>query len=42
LDGRKKYFTVRVVRQWHRLHRGVVDASSLGTLKVRPDGALST
>ena len=36
---RKKFFTVRVVRQWHRLPRGVVEAPSL-TLKVRLDGAV--
>jgi len=32
---------MRVVRHWHRLPRGVVDAPSLETLKVRLDGALS-
>jgi len=30
------------VRHWHGLPRGVVDASSMETLKVRLDGALST
>ena len=35
LDIRKKSFTVRVVRHWHRLHREVVDAPSLETLRVR-------
>ena len=34
LDMRKKVFTVRAVRHWHRLHR-VVDAASLETPKVR-------
>ena len=33
---------IRVVRQWHRLPREVVDALSLETLKVRLDQALST
>ena len=42
LDIRKKSFTVRVVRHWHRLHREVVDAPSLETLMVRLEGALST
>ena len=38
---RKKFFTVRVVKHWHRLPREVVDAPSLETFKVRLDGALS-
>ena len=42
LDRRKKSFTVRVVRHWHRLPREVVGAPSLETPKVRVDGALST
>ena len=33
---------IRVVRQWHRLPREVVDALSLETLKVRLDQALSS
>jgi len=41
LDIRKKFFTVRVMKHWHRLPRGVVDAPSLETFKVRWDGALS-
>jgi len=32
---------MRVVRPWHRLPREVIDALSLGTFKVRLDGALS-
>ena len=31
---RKKFFTVRVVRHWHRLPRELVDAPSLETLMV--------
>ena len=42
LDTRKKLFMIRVVRQWHRLPREAVDATSLQTLEVRLDGALST
>ncbi|KFQ54144.1 hypothetical protein N334_10075, partial [Pelecanus crispus] len=41
LDIRKKYFTMRVVKHWHRFPREVVEAPSLATFKVRPDGALS-
>ena len=42
MDIGKKYFTVRVVRHWSRLPREVVDAPSLETFWVGPDGALST
>jgi len=42
LDIRKKLFTLRVVRHWHRLPREVVDAPSLETLSVRLDRALRT
>jgi len=38
---RKKFFTIRVVRQWHRLPREAVDAPSLKALRARLDGALS-
>ncbi|KFV96401.1 hypothetical protein N327_13642, partial [Fulmarus glacialis] len=41
LDIRKKFFTMRVVKHWHRLPREVVDAPSLATFKGRLDGALS-
>ncbi|KFW69785.1 hypothetical protein AS28_02469, partial [Pygoscelis adeliae] len=41
LDIRKKLFTLRVVKHWHRLPREVVDAPSLETFKARLDGALS-
>ena len=41
LDVRKKLFTVRVVRPWHRLPRQVGDAPSLETFSIRLDGALS-
>ena len=37
----RKDFTVRVVRQWNRLPKDVVDALSLETLKVRLDRALN-
>jgi len=35
---RKKFFTVRVVRQWHRLPREVMDAPPLETPWVRLEG----
>jgi len=35
-----KLFTVRVMRHWNRLPRGVVDAPSLDTFKVRLNQAL--
>ncbi|KAK4826413.1 hypothetical protein QYF61_008946 [Mycteria americana] len=41
LDIRKKFFTVRVARQWNRLPREVVDAPSLELFKASLDEALS-
>jgi len=38
---RQKFFTVRVMKHWHRLPREMVDAPSLETFKVRFDGKLS-
>jgi len=41
LGIREKFFTLRVVKPWHRLPRVMVDAPSLETFQVRLDGALS-
>jgi len=41
LDIRKKFFTVRVVKQWNWLPREAVAAPSLEVFKARLDGALS-
>lgn len=41
LDIRKKYLTVRVVRQWNRLLKEDVDAPALTEFKARLDGVLS-
>ena len=41
LDMRKKFFTIRAVKPWHRLPRDVVDFLSLETFKVRQDRDLS-
>jgi len=41
LDRRKQFFTMRVVKHWHRLPRELVDAPSLETFKAKLDGALS-
>ncbi|KFQ36109.1 hypothetical protein N332_12316, partial [Mesitornis unicolor] len=40
LEIRRKFFTVRVMRHWHRLPREAVDAPSLEVFKARLDGAL--
>ncbi|KFQ01725.1 hypothetical protein N329_03797, partial [Haliaeetus albicilla] len=37
----KNFFTMRLVKHWHRLPREVVDAPSLETFRVRLDRALS-
>ncbi|KFQ27286.1 hypothetical protein N332_13324, partial [Mesitornis unicolor] len=42
VDIRKKFFTVRALRHWHRLPREAVDASSLEVFKARLDRALSS
>ena len=42
LDVRGKFFTMIVVRCWHRLPRDGVDAPSLEVFKTRQDGALGS
>ncbi|KFQ61820.1 hypothetical protein N334_03160, partial [Pelecanus crispus] len=42
LGIREKFFTMRVVKHWHRLPREAVEAPSLATSQARLDGALST
>ena len=37
LDTRKKFFTLRVVKHWHRFPREAVEAPSLETFKARLD-----
>jgi len=41
LDIKRKSFTVRVMRHWHRLPREAVDAPSPPMFKARLHGALS-
>jgi len=41
LDIRKKFFTVRAVRHWHRLLKKAGDGPSLAVFKARLHGAVS-
>jgi len=41
-DRRKRFFTVRVVRPWHRLPSGAVAVLAVEVFKARLDGALSS
>jgi len=41
LDRRKKFFTMWVMKHWHRLPREVVNAPSLKAFRAGLDGALS-
>ena len=41
LDTKKKLFTIRVVKPWHRLPREMMEAPSLEMFKIGLDGALS-
>ena len=41
LDIRRKFFTVRVLRHWHRVPREAVAAPSLAVFKARLDRAWS-
>jgi len=41
-EGRFTFFTMRVVKHWHRLSREAVDTPSLKVFKARLDGALSS
>ena len=42
MNLRKKFFTMRMVRQWHKLPREAVGTPSLDTFKARLDGALGS
>ena len=42
LNVRRRFFTQRVLRPWHRLPREAVDTPSLEAFKARLDGALSS
>jgi len=41
MDIRKKFFTMRAVKNWNGLPREVVEAPSLETFQTRLDSALS-
>jgi len=41
LEIRKKFFTMKVAKHWHRLPREAVAALSLEVFMARLDGALS-
>jgi len=41
LDTRKKFFTLRVLKHWHRLPGELVDTPSPETFKARLDEVLS-
>lgn len=41
LEIRKKFFTVGVVKHWHRSTRELADAPSLETFEIRLDRTLS-
>jgi len=42
LDGRKKFFTRRMMRHWKRLPRKVVDAPFLEAFRASLDGILGS
>ena len=42
MDVGGKFFTMRVVRCWHRLPRDAVDAPFLEVFKTRLDGVLGS
>jgi len=42
LDVRKKFFTQRAVRHWHRLPREAVGTPALQAVKARLDRALGS
>ena len=41
MDIRETFLRIRVVRHWNRLPREVVHVPSLGTFKIRLEGAQS-